>query len=124
MAAGAVAVHADQVALRVETVHLDQRIAQVAGAVGDDRDEVVVVLDLRPLVEFLDVLHRERVDLEDLAQQDEHLVVGALQVQPEQPVRFEGQFDVRASELVLQAVREQQVSSQASMVPKPHAAVS
>jgi uncharacterized lipoprotein YajG len=55
-----VAVHADQVALRVETVHLDQRLAQVAGAVGDDRDEVVVVLDLRPLVEFPDVLQAVR----------------------------------------------------------------
>jgi hypothetical protein len=29
-------------------------------------------------VEFPDVLHRERVDLEDLVQQGEHLVVGAL----------------------------------------------
>jgi hypothetical protein len=55
--------------------------------------------------------HPERVDLEDLVQQGEHLVVGALQVQPEQPVGFQGQLDVGASELVLQAVREQQVSS-------------
>jgi hypothetical protein len=58
-------------------------------------------------VEFPDVLHRERVALEDLVQQGEHLVVGALQVQPEQPVGFHGQLDVGASELVLQAVREQ-----------------
>jgi hypothetical protein len=51
------------------------------------------------------------VDLEYLAEQGEHLVVDTLQVQPEQPVGFQGQLDVGASELVLQAVREQQVSS-------------
>jgi predicted alpha/beta hydrolase len=99
---------------RLETMHLGQRLAQGAGAVDHDRDEVVVVLDLRPLMEFLDVLHRERVDLEDLAQQDEHLVIGALQVQPEEPVLFHGQLDVGASQLVLQAVREQQMSSHGS----------
>jgi hypothetical protein len=54
------------------------------------------------------------MNLENLAQQDEHLVVGALQVQPEQPVLFQGQLDVGASELVLQAVREQQMSSHGS----------
>ena len=70
-------------------MHLGHWLAQAAGAVRDDRDEVVVVLDLRPLVELLGVLHRERVNLEDLAQQDEHLVVGALQVQPEEPVLFQ-----------------------------------
>jgi len=109
-----VAVHADQEPFGVETVHLGHWLAQAAGAVGDDRDEVVVVLDLRPLMEFLDVLHRERVDLEYLAQQDEHLVIGALQVQPEEPVLFHGQLDVGASQLVLQAVREQQMSSHGS----------
>jgi hypothetical protein len=41
-------------------------------------DEVVVVLDLRPLVELHGVLDRERVDLEYLAEQGEHLVVDAL----------------------------------------------
>jgi hypothetical protein len=62
-----VSVHADQEALGVEAVHLGHRLAQLAGAVGDDRDEAVVVLDLRPLVELLDVLDRERVNLEHLA---------------------------------------------------------
>src|SRR6516162_9246441 len=57
-----VAVHADQEPFGVEAVHLGHRLAQLAGAVGDDRDEVVVVLDLRPLLELLDVLDRERVD--------------------------------------------------------------
>jgi hypothetical protein len=117
-------VHADQEPFGVETVHLGQRLAQATGAVDDDRDEVVVVLDLRTLVELLDVLHRERVDLEDLVQQGEHVVVGALQVQPEQPVGF------RASSMLgrVSSSSRQFVSSRcprtASMVPKPHAAVS
>jgi hypothetical protein len=106
-----VTVHRDEEVLGVEAVHLQQLLVQVACAVDDDRDEVVVVLDLRPLVELHGVLDRERVDLEYLAEQGEHLVVDALQVQPEQPVGFQGQLDVGASELVLQAVREQQVSS-------------
>src|SRR5262249_56953120 len=40
-------------------------------------------------------------------------------VEPEQPVLVQGHLDVGASELVLQAVREQQMSSHGSMVPKP-----
>src|SRR2546423_11513194 len=97
-----VTVHRDEEVLGVEAVHLQQLLVQVACAVDDDRDEVVVVLDLRPLVELHGVLDRERVDLEYLAEQGEHLVVDALQVQPEQPVGFQGQLDVGASELVLQ----------------------
>jgi hypothetical protein len=47
------------------------------------------------------------VNLEHLAEHGEYLVAGALQVEPEQPVLFQGQLDVGASELVLQAVRKQ-----------------
>jgi len=43
-------------------VHLGERLVQAARAVGDQGEtKLVVILDLRALMEFLRVLDRERV---------------------------------------------------------------
>ena len=113
------AVHGDEEVLGVEAVHLGERLVQAERAVGDEVDEILVVLDLRALVELLGVLDGQRVDLEDVAQQGDGLRTGVGQVQPEQRVVLQGAFDGRAGRLVLDAVLEQQVSRHGSMVPVP-----
>ena len=49
-------------------MHLDEPVLVGRGAVDDEEHVVVVVVDLRPLAEVLGVLDRERVELEDVAQ--------------------------------------------------------
>ena len=56
-------------------MHLDQPVVVGDGAVDDEEDEVVVVVDLRALAEVLRVLDRQRVELEDVAEDLE--VVGS-----------------------------------------------
>jgi hypothetical protein len=94
----------DRQLLHLVVEPVDQGLVQVAGAVGHQGDEVVVVLDLRPLVELLRVLDRERVDLEHLAQQGDRVRARVFQVQPEQVVLFQGALDVRPGDLIRQAV--------------------
>jgi hypothetical protein len=69
-----VAMHGHQAALRVEAVHLDEPVGIGRGAVDDDEDEVVVLVQLGALAEVLRVLDRKRVELEDVRQD---LEVGA-----------------------------------------------
>jgi len=49
-------------------VHLDEPVVVRGGAVDDDEDEVVVLVDLRTLPEVLRVLDRQRVVAERLAE--------------------------------------------------------
>jgi len=58
----------DEEALGVEAMHLDQPVPVVSRPVNDDEDEVVVPLDLRPLIEVLRVLDGKRMKLENLTQ--------------------------------------------------------
>ena len=69
-----VAVDGDEEAFGVEAVHLDQPVLVGDGAVDDEEDEVVVVVELRPLAEVLRILERERMELEDIAQDGEVLL--------------------------------------------------
>src|SRR5581483_6514544 len=55
--------------------------------------EVVVALDLGALPEVLRVLHRERVEPEDLAEDDEVVLDGLLEVEPEELVAREQLLD-------------------------------
>ena len=71
-----VAVDGDEELLGVEAVHLDESVVVGDGAVDDDEDEVVVVVELRALAELLGVLDRERVELEDVAQDRVVVLVG------------------------------------------------
>jgi hypothetical protein len=57
-----VPVNGDEEAVGVEAVHLDEAVLVRRGAVEHEEDEVVVILDFRPLVEVLRVLDGERVE--------------------------------------------------------------
>ena len=87
--------HRDEVALRVEDVHLDEavRVGRGRGPVDDEEDEVVVLLQLRPLAELLGVLERERVEAEDVAQELEVVRLGVLEVEPEEISAREPRLD-------------------------------
>src|SRR5438270_10620757 len=63
-----VAMNGDKEPFGVEAMHLDQPVVVGAGAVDDDKDEVVIAIDFRSLVELLRVFERKRMELEDLAQ--------------------------------------------------------
>ena len=67
-------------------MHLDEPVVVGRGTVDDDEDEVVVVVDLRPLAELLGVLDGQRVELEDVAEDLEVLVVRLVEVEPEELV--------------------------------------
>ena len=61
----------DQVLAAYEQVHLAQRVGISAlmapGAIEDEENVVVVVVELGALAEVLDVLERERMKSEDVA---------------------------------------------------------
>jgi len=77
-------VDGDEEALRVEAVHLDQPVLVGDGAVDDEEDEVLVVVELRPLPEVLRVLDRERMEPEHVAQDPEALLLRPVEVDPEE----------------------------------------
>ena len=74
----------DEEALRVEAVHLDQPVLVGDGAVDDEEDEVVVVVDLRALVEMLRVFDRQGVEPEDVPQDLEVVRPGPVEIEPEE----------------------------------------
>jgi hypothetical protein len=65
-------------------MHLDQTVPVGRGAVGDDEDEVLILVDLCTLVEVLGVLDGERVELEVVAQDLEVCGVRPVEVEPEE----------------------------------------
>jgi hypothetical protein len=78
-------------------------VAWARGAVNDEEDEVVVIIDLRPLVEVLGVLDRERVEPEDLAQDREIVLVRFVEVEPEEATAREQLDDPLPTEIHLGA---------------------
>ena len=98
-----VAVDGDEELLGVEAVHLDEPVGVRDGAVDDDEDEVVVVVELGTLAELLGVLDRERVELEDLAQDREVVLIGPVDIDPEERAPGEQPLDVLATEAHLLA---------------------
>src|SRR5204863_9924740 len=79
-----VAVHLDEAALRVEAVHFDEPVLVLDRAVDDDEHEIVVLVELRTLVEVLRVLDGERMEAERVAENVEVLPVRLVQVEPEE----------------------------------------
>jgi hypothetical protein len=77
-------VDGDKEALGVEAVQLDQSVIVGRGAVDDEEDELVVVLDLRPLVELLGVFHGKQVELENVAEDLEVTRIRLVEVEPEE----------------------------------------
>ena len=61
-----VPVDGDEAAFRVEAVHLNKSVFVGYGAVDDQEDEVVVIVELRPLAEVLGILDGQRMELEDI----------------------------------------------------------
>lgn len=66
----------DEVALVVEAVDLDEPVFVGGRAVEDEEGEVVVAVDLGPLAELLRVLDRQRMEVEDVAQNPEVVASG------------------------------------------------
>jgi hypothetical protein len=79
-----VLMHGDEEAFGVEAMHLDQPVAVVSRPVDDDEDEVVVTLELCPLIGVLGVLDGKRMKLEDLAQDLEIARIRLIEVEPEE----------------------------------------
>src|SRR6185503_3205218 len=89
------AAYRDEVALRVEDVHLDEPVdvGRRRRPVDDEEDEVIVLLELRALAELLRVLERERMEVENVPQHREVFRLGALEVEPEELAAREPRFD-------------------------------
>src|SRR5581483_3413399 len=77
----------------VEAVHFDQSVVVGSSAIDNDEDEVVVDIDLRPLIELLGILDRKRMELEDIAKNAEVLSARTVQVEPEEIVALEETLD-------------------------------
>jgi hypothetical protein len=58
-------------------VHLDQPVLVRHGTVDDKEDEVVIVVELRPLTKVLGVLEGERMESEDVTQYGEAFILCA-----------------------------------------------
>jgi hypothetical protein len=82
-------------------VDLDQPVVVLHGAVDDDEDEVVVLVQLRALVEVLRILDGERMEAEGVAENLEVGVVRGVQVEPEELPRGQQLLDVLAVEVQL-----------------------
>jgi hypothetical protein len=93
-----VTMNGDQEPFGVEAMHLDQPVVVGAGAVDDDEDEVVIAVDFRSLVELLRVFERERVELEDLAQDAEVVCSRMSEVEPEEAAACKQALDRSAVE--------------------------
>ena len=96
-----VPVDGDEEAFGIEAVHLDQPVLIGDGAVDDQEDEVVVVVELRTLAEVLRILQGERMELEDIAQYGEVLLPRPGQVYPEEAAAREQTLEIVAAEIQL-----------------------
>ena len=107
-----VAPHGHEVALGVEAVDLDDVVLVGRGAVDDQEDEVVVLVELGPLPEVHRVLDRQRVEPEYLAEQPEQLVGRAVQVEPPEALLAGEPLEQRAVDAdVLRAAAVDEVGS-------------
>ena len=96
-----VAMDRDEELLAVEAVHLDELVLVGRRAEEDEKGEVVVVVDLRPLAEVLGVLDRERMELEELAEDREVVGGRTVEVEPEEAAAREQLLDALAGEVDL-----------------------
>ena len=99
-----VPVHGDQVARAEEAVDLDQPVLVLVGAVGDDEREVAEGVDLGPLAEVVGVLHGQRVEAEEVAEQREILGRRPVEVEPEELAVLEVPVQQVAVHVVVDAV--------------------
>jgi hypothetical protein len=94
-------VDGDEEAFGIEAVHLDKSVRIGDGAVDDQEDEVVVVVELGTLAEVLRILEGERMELKDIAQYGEVLVGWPGQVDPEEAAAREQTLEIATAEMQL-----------------------
>ena len=96
--------HGDQVTRAEEAVDLDQPVLVLVGPVGDDEREVAEGVDLGPLAEVVGVLHGQRVEAEEVAEQGQILGRGPVEVEPEELAVLEVAIQQVAVQAVVDAV--------------------
>ena len=84
-----VAMNGDKEPFGVEAIHLRRAVRRPGQRHNDDEDEVVVAVDFRSLVELLRVFGRERMELEDLAQDVEVVSSRVAEIEPEEAAASE-----------------------------------
>jgi len=112
-----VAVDGDKELFRVEAVDFDQAVLVRDRPIDDHEDEVVVVVQLRPLAERLRILDRERVELENITQDGVVRLVRLVDVDSEERLAGEQRLDVLAAEAHLLAPAV--VNDHAGVRPRP-----
>jgi hypothetical protein len=80
-------------------VHLDQPVFIRHGTVDDKEDEVVIVVELRPLTKVLGVLEGERMELEDITEYGEVLILWCREVDPEEAAACEQPLEIVPNEV-------------------------
>jgi hypothetical protein len=98
-----VMVNSDEEALRIKAVNLDEAVVVRSGTADDQEDEIVVVVELRPLPELLRILDRQRVESEHLPENVEVIMVGLVEVEPEELIPSKQLLDRLPAELHLPA---------------------
>jgi hypothetical protein len=74
-------------------MHLDQPVVVWRRAIDNEEDEVVVLVELRPLAELLRVLDRERMKFEDIAKDLKVRLARLIEVEPKEAVIREQLLD-------------------------------
>jgi hypothetical protein len=80
-------------------VHLDQSVFVGDGAVDDEKDEVVIVVELRSLTEVLGILQGERMELKDITEYREVLLRRLGKVDPKEAAAPSQTFEVVTAEM-------------------------
>jgi hypothetical protein len=80
-------------------VHLDQPVFVRNGTVDDKEDEVVIVVELRPLAKVLRILEGERMELKDITQYGEVLILWCWEVYPEEAAAREQTLEIVPNEV-------------------------
>ena len=83
----------DQETHGVEAMHLNEPVIVGCSAIDDHKDEVVVVVELRPLVEVLGVFDRERMKLEHVAEDLKVVLARLIEIEPEEVAAREQPLD-------------------------------
>jgi hypothetical protein len=67
-------------------MHFDESVVVRCGAIDDDEDEVVVLVELGSLIELLRVFDCERVKLERIAEDLKVRFARSIEVEPEKAI--------------------------------------
>jgi hypothetical protein len=99
-----VAVHGNEIPAGEKAVDLDESVPVLVGAVGDEQEEVVVLVEFWPLAEVGGVFDGQRVKAEQVPEHGEVRVVRAVHVEPEELVLLHVPRDRGAVDVVVRAL--------------------